>query len=79
MHVSVYPNPSSGIYNVNLTQTTEMGQVYIHVTDVSGKHIMSQPAHNGISTLDISHVQSGLYFVQFHDGHSSNFVRLIKE
>lgn len=51
----------------------------IHVTDATGKHITSQPANNGISTLDISHVQSGLYFVQFHDGQSSIVLRLIKE
>ncbi|MEO9532670.1 MAG: T9SS type A sorting domain-containing protein [Crocinitomicaceae bacterium] len=55
---SVYPNPSEGILNINGS-----GDYKLSVYDTSGRLIIEQ-TENGLVTIDLSHVESGLYLLQ---------------
>jgi uncharacterized delta-60 repeat protein len=70
---SIYPNPSSGTFALelpNLTKSTRYS-----VLDISGKIIKTGWLNDVSTTLDISEVQSGLYFLKV----DSTTLRLIKE
>jgi hypothetical protein len=63
--ISIYPNPSNGVFNLTWSSSSEM---QIKVSDVSGKEIISK--HNitnetGNHSLDLSSYTSGVYFVTF--------------
>ncbi|MGV6860708.1 MAG: T9SS type A sorting domain-containing protein [Putridiphycobacter sp.] len=62
--LSIYPNPSSGIFNVNISG---MDQAYtINVFDMSGKLISTVTTANQQFSIDLSHVESGMYIVEIN-------------
>ena len=69
----VYPNPSNGIiqysYNGNVTINT------IEVYNLQGKQILKQKA---TTTIDISTVANGIYFVKFNANEGSLIKRVVK-
>ena len=69
----VYPNPSNGIiqysYNGNATINT------IEVYNLQGKQILKQKA---TTTIDISTVANGIYFVKFNANEGSLIKRVVK-
>ena len=68
---SIYPNPTSDVVNFN-----SINELQIDVTDINGKRIMNKTiSPNG--QLDISNLNSGIYFVTATDGINSNVEKLI--
>ncbi len=62
---SVYPNPSTGIVIVkSVLQTQEM---FVSVTDVAGKVILTEKLSSAGQELDLSSYSGGLYFVSVLD------------
>lgn len=70
-NLSVYPNPSSGTVNVDLT-LKEDGKINIEVYDILGKkvlegnltteNVLSSGVH--LQRLDLSNLKNGLYFME---------------
>lgn len=61
---SVYPNPSSGIFNINLKENSPAG-FKIEIIDQSGNLIFSKPTeklHNYI--IDLQEQPAGIYFLR---------------
>ncbi len=56
----IYPNPSSGTYNIELLHPFFSVQVF----DALGKLIIEQNTTNGNLSLDISPHSNGIYFIQ---------------
>lgn len=56
--LNIYPNPSSGDFQVNVDQSLD-----IRITDVSGKIVHTQTLFPGASILDLRHLQAGVYFI----------------
>ena len=56
--ISVYPNPASGQVSVTLNKNAEMT-----VYNIMGQAVMTVEGHAGVNTLDISNLNSGIYFV----------------
>lgn len=67
----VYPNPSSGIFNIEFT-SKNTSNVNIAVFDLLGRKIMQKTYINSVTAfkdaLDISHISSGLYILQVKRG-----------
>lgn len=63
VEISVYPNPTSnGIVQLN---TTVKGKIIVSVVDMVGKQKAQYNVNNiGIHTLNIQHLQKGIYFLQ---------------
>lgn len=56
--ISVYPNPSNGVFTVNVTE-----QVTVETIDITGKIINTQVIDTNNSTLNIA--TKGVYFLRF--------------
>jgi hypothetical protein len=67
--ISVYPNPSNGLFNINVSSTTNM-----EVFDISGKLINSQIV-SGRTSLELN--TSGVYFIRFSNEEGSSVQRVV--
>lgn len=59
----VYPNPSSGIFNIETKENT-LFEVY----DVTGRKVKSQKATSATSQVDLSGYNNGVYFLKTNQG-----------
>lgn len=80
-NVNIYPNPSSGVYNLNLSNY--FGNVQLSVTDAAGREVYSRK-HKNVNdkltcTIDISDYANGQYFVNIRNGKGVKVHLLIKE
>ncbi|WP_163411229.1 leucine-rich repeat domain-containing protein [Flavobacterium ajazii] len=57
--VLVYPNPSTGIFNINNKEN-----VTLEVFDISGKKVKSQKTTGEVSQVDLSGFTDGVYFLK---------------
>ena len=57
-HITVYPNPAEGQVNVTLNKSAE-----VTVYNIMGQVVMTVEGRMGINTLDISTLNSGIYFI----------------
>jgi len=72
---TVFPNPSKGIYTINLKETATIEKVSL--TDISGKQIaISLDANN---SFDISSYNTGIYILNLQTSEGVLNKRLIKE
>ncbi len=71
--VNIYPNPSTGLYNV-----TSDNSYNVDVIDILGKTVYSQTIQNGQTTLNLSSFNNGIYFVRFTNAIESFVVKIKK-
>ena len=77
LDLKISPNPTSGIFTVN---TSGMKIKEVKVMDVVGKEIMDKKVNEGSSTIDISGIAKGVYFVRVMDEKGNVSVRrIVKE
>jgi hypothetical protein len=57
----IYPNPASDVVSIQRLNAIET-QTF-RITDLSGKEVFEGNLFNGKSTVDISHLNSGIYFI----------------
>jgi hypothetical protein len=69
--IGLFPNPSEGIFNINLEIERELA---ISVFDLSGK-VLEVFLAKGDRQLDLRNLSNGIYFVQFMDPTSQVFGR----
>lgn len=63
---SVYPNPSSGLLNMELPLWD--AQLTIEVVNVTGQIVHSITTQGGLTELNLSHLANGIYRVNVMDG-----------
>lgn len=77
--VSIYPNPSTGNFNLNMSGLTS-STVDVNITDVSGKVVMNtsfNTVNGGLNApINISNVEEGVYIVRVN-GDSSIVRRIV--
>jgi hypothetical protein len=71
---SVFPNPTSGIFNLKMSQF-ENEQIQIH--NVFGKCIHQQVCKSAIQQIDLSSHPSGIYFLKIISQNGSSAVKKI--
>ncbi len=71
--VNVYPNPSTGIFNL-----VSDSKYSIEVVDILGKTILSQEIQKGQTAINLSSFHSGIYFVRFTNESNSYVVKIKK-
>ena len=77
-NIAVYPNPSSGIFNLELTNQPESYQT-IEVFDILGKTIFSQNIDNQLQkALDLSSFTSGYYIARLLGENKNRQIKLLK-
>lgn len=73
--VSIYPNPTIGIVNLDFGGNKAQN---IRITDVTGKLILEQSNPNLFETIDLSNQPSGLYFISFDVEGLAYSTRIVK-
>ncbi len=73
--VSLYPNPSNGIYNIELSDAISIEKVTLN--DISGKQF--SVALNSNNSFDITTLQSGVYFLTIQTNEGTTSKKLIKQ
>jgi hypothetical protein len=76
INASVYPNPSNGIFNLQLERTDALS---IRIMDVSGRIIRSeQLAGSTLYSIDLQSAKVGVYTMEIETAEGRTFKQLIK-
>ncbi|WP_299890627.1 M4 family metallopeptidase [uncultured Lacinutrix sp.] len=77
--VKIYPNPSKGIFN--LKKTNQIDLIKAEVYDINGRFIKTIDLSNVVeeTTIDLSNIASGLYFMTLTSKETKSVIKLIKE
>jgi len=62
MDITIYPNPAHNEISVKLNNLNVPVQVTIY--DLSGKHLLDQPLNSGVTHLDTTALQAGIYLIE---------------
>jgi PKD repeat protein len=62
LDISVYPNPSAGLINIDLPNNGKNS--LIQVISVSGQVILERQAHNDLEEIDLRSFEKGIYLVK---------------
>jgi len=73
--ISVYPNPSNGLFNVKIENSENS---VIEVVNSLGKTILIQNVNSNISNIDLTSQPNGVYFVKVVSGELMEVKRVIK-
>lgn len=75
---SVYPNPSTGIFNIKTNQSIEKASITI--ADLNGRIVHQSKDENLKSkALDLNHLQNGIYILNIHNESLKYSLKLIKK
>ena len=79
MDIKVFPNPSSGIFYIDLDSYQDIPK-QIKVFDVNGNLVLSKKHNDQILKIDLSYKASGIYFINLFDdfGRIIYYGKLIK-
>jgi|GEM_PF-4121406 len=69
---AIYPNPNAGVFRVVVES-----QVTIRIHDAAGKLVSMQTLQAGNNTIELTHVESGIYFITATDSNGQTTVRRI--
>lgn len=75
--VDAYPNPVTDRLTVKANGNT--GNAQLIVTDISGKLVRSQTMYGDKAEIDMSGLQSGIYFVKYADQQHTETVKINKQ
>lgn len=77
--VSVFPNPSTGLINVQIANN-HSGKAEMNITDLLGKNISTEIVilNNGKMTVDISELKTGIYFMDVIINNDHFIAQIIK-
>jgi len=73
--VHVYPNPSSGIVNIDLDQAGELTD--IRIVNMQGKVLLHQEGISGLYQIDLKAFPAGIYILQLLSDHKINHTQKI--
>lgn len=75
--VKVYPNPTTGILTVEMTNLGDRGEITI--SNIVGEVVLKNPYNNREGAhIDLSRFEKGIYFLQVNDGKSIITQKILK-
>lgn len=65
--ITVFPNPSNGLFKINLAGFNDLDQLIIYVYDAAGKQVALKNINvvSGAAGLDLTSLPEGVYTVHF--------------
>ncbi|MBL0343608.1 MAG: T9SS type A sorting domain-containing protein [Bacteroidetes bacterium] len=78
MMVTIYPNPSNGLFTISTLTLNSKPIVYL-VSDVTGKIIKQGEFNSGSHILDLEKIASGVYVLNLSNAEVNQTVKLIKQ
>lgn len=78
--VTVYPNPTAGELNIAISNGEEDALSRIWLYDDSGKLLKTlEVTGNTSTTIDLSGYSEGMYLIDFSQGDSKSYYKVIKQ
>lgn len=74
-NVSLYPNPTKGQLNISASESIEKASVY----NILGKELKNVTINETSGTIDVSNLNSGVYFVKYTINNAVGTAKFIKE
>jgi hypothetical protein len=74
--VKIYPNPTSGEFNIELNSTSVST---IEVTDVTGRVITSATATQETVNVNLTNLANGIYYVKIQSENGTEVVKVVKQ
>jgi hypothetical protein len=62
----VYPNPASDVVNIYLSN--ELMNTEVSIVDAMGRVVLNQSIENDFVSLDVAHLEEGIYFLKISNG-----------
>ncbi len=63
----LYPNPSSGIFNFQLTNFNVSEKYFIKVSDVSGRSVFAETLSKERGTVNLTNQSAGIYLLKIEN------------
>ena len=76
-YLTVYPNPTNDVLNLTAKQAIELQSMAVY--NVVGQLVLSVPNAKGVSTVDVSNLTAGTYFLKVVSDKGTSYVKFIKE
>jgi len=76
--INVYPNPTKGFLNIDYQALSSL-DYSIEVLNLQGQSILTKEAISETNTIDLRHLNSGIYFLNIRTNYESKTIRFIKE
>ena len=76
--ISVYPNPTTGIFTINFPFEVGEEDVFIQITDVTGKTIYCKDVVSLVSTIDITSQPAGIYLIKIQTENEIIIKKILK-
>lgn len=77
--LSIYPNPSNGLFYVKLPQVMNGSEINIKVFNLLGEILLNTKTNNNLSQIDLSKEPNGVYIIRVNDSNQAYNQRLIKQ
>ncbi|MFD1553334.1 T9SS type A sorting domain-containing protein [Putridiphycobacter roseus] len=74
---SIYPNPSNGTFNVVLNEVLE--NTLVNITNVAGQVIYSSSINQTNNTIELTNIETGIYYIQVSNNNGSTVKSIIVE
>ncbi len=74
--VRIYPNPSTGIFNIE-TSGEKIGSIV--VTDVTGRVVLQKEESSSRTVISLESSAAGVYYVKINGTYTAEVVRVIKD
>jgi subtilisin-like proprotein convertase family protein len=76
-NLKIYPNPTSGILNIDLGNQNLSTNSIIKLYDVQGRIISSKEMNSPVDTINISNLSDGIYMVSIENGNSKTTKKIV--
>lgn len=79
-HLTIlYPNPTQDVINLSINKLPGNMMAVTTVFDNSGRELLIKEVFNGITALDFSTFNSGIYHVKLRSGNRELFYKVAKK
>ncbi|MFD1550933.1 hypothetical protein DNU06_04980 [Putridiphycobacter roseus] len=72
---SIYPNPSIGVFNIELNEVTE--NTVLNVTNAAGQVVFTRNINESKTTISLENVKAGIYFIQIKNDNGTTVKSLV--
>ncbi|MEI8137631.1 MAG: T9SS type A sorting domain-containing protein, partial [Bacteroidota bacterium] len=63
MDINIYPNPSTGIVNIDFLNSSQNLNYKLQITNTLGQEVYQTNLNNTKSTINVQTLKSGIYFL----------------
>ena len=76
-HISIFPNPSSGVITIKLMDINLSNKLTYEITSLLGQKVQSNTIDNLSTQIDLSNLTNNIYFIKITDHNNNNYVKKI--